>query len=52
VVPSRVVADERSTVSTAIVEKHPDIVLRSFEEALAFAAPECNAKAGKADAKA
>jgi hypothetical protein len=34
------VADARSTVSMSIVEKHVDIVLRSFEEALAFAAPE------------
>jgi predicted PurR-regulated permease PerM len=40
-------ADERSTVSVALVEKHVDIVLRSFEEALAFVAPERGAKGGK-----
>jgi predicted PurR-regulated permease PerM len=34
------VEEGRSTVSMAIVEKHVDIVLRSFEEALAFATPE------------
>ena len=31
---------ERSTVSQAAIEHHVDIVLRSFEEALAFVAPE------------
>jgi hypothetical protein len=34
------VEEGRSTVSMTIVEKHVDIVLRSFEEALAFATPE------------
>jgi hypothetical protein len=42
-------AEERSTVSGAIVEKHVDIVLRSFEEALAFVAPERTPKSGKPD---
>jgi hypothetical protein len=45
-------ADERSTVPVALVEKHVDIVLRSFEEALAFVAPERGAKGGKADGAA
>lgn len=40
--------DERPTVSTSMVEKHVDIVLRSFEEALAFVAPERGAKGAKA----
>jgi predicted PurR-regulated permease PerM len=44
------VTDARSTVSMSIVEKHVDIVLRSFEEALAFAAPE--RAPGKADGTA
>jgi predicted PurR-regulated permease PerM len=42
-------ADERSTVPAAIVEKHVDIVLRSFEEALAFVMPERSTKGGKPD---
>jgi NADP-dependent 3-hydroxy acid dehydrogenase YdfG len=32
--------DERSTVPQTLVERHVDMVLRSYEEALAFAAPE------------
>jgi len=38
-------ADERSTVPVALVERHVDMVLRSFEEALAFVAPEAEARA-------
>lgn len=45
-------ADERSTVSMAIVEKHVDIVLRSFEEALAFVAPERDTKGAKTEGPA
>ena len=41
--------EERSTLSAAIVEKHVDILLRSFEEALAFVAPERESKTGKPD---
>ena len=44
--------DERSTVPASLVDKHVDIVLRSFEEALAFVAPERGAKRGKADGAA
>ena len=35
---------DTSTVSQPVVEQHVDIVLRSFEEALAFVAPERSAK--------
>ena len=35
---------DTSTVSQPLVEQHVDIVLRSFEEALAFVAPERSAK--------
>jgi hypothetical protein len=37
-------ADERSTVPVPLVERHVDMVLRSFEEALAFVAPEGEAR--------
>jgi len=37
-------AIDTSTVSQPLVEQHVDIVLRSFEEALAFVAPERSAK--------
>jgi predicted PurR-regulated permease PerM len=37
--------DERSTVPVALVERHVDMVLRSFEEALAFVAPAREARA-------
>jgi predicted PurR-regulated permease PerM len=44
-------ADERSTVPPSIVDSHVDIVLRSFEEALAFVVPERESVA-KAEAQA
>jgi predicted PurR-regulated permease PerM len=41
---------DSSTVNLALVERHVDIVLRSFEEALAFVAPARPAKAAAAKA--